>query len=398
MIISKKISEIAPSLTLEISAKAKKMKADGISVIGFTAGEPDFNTPKYIVDSAKKALDIGFTKYTPASGMIELKKAICEKFKKDNNLTYLPEQIVISTGAKSSLYHAISALVEEGDEVIIPSPFWLTYPELVKLAGGKVVYVNCSKEDGYKMSVFSLKKAITPKTKCVIINSPNNPTGAVYSESELKEIAKVIEENNLYVISDEIYEKLVYDGEKHYSIAQASDYMKEHTVVINGVSKSYAMTGWRIGYLGAPTEIAKAVSSMQSHTTSNACSISQYASVEALTSKESDAFIVKMQQTFDERRKIAFEKLKEIEGFVCAKPSGAFYIFIDVSAYYGKSINGRVIDGSLSFADEALKYGVAVIPGIAFGDDKCIRISYTVSTEDILEGVKRLKDFVKELK
>ncbi|MCQ2387619.1 MAG: aminotransferase class I/II-fold pyridoxal phosphate-dependent enzyme, partial [Clostridia bacterium] len=221
MIISKKISGIAPSLTLEISAKAKKMKADGISVIGFTAGEPDFNTPKYIVDSAKKALDIGFTKYTPASGMVELKKAICEKFKKDNNLTYLPEQIVISTGAKSSLYHAISAIVEEGDEVILPSPFWLTYPELVKLAGGKVVYVNCTKEDGYKMSAVALKNAITPKTKCVIINSPNNPTGAVYSENELKELAKVIEENNLYVISDEIYEKLVYDGEKHYSIAQA---------------------------------------------------------------------------------------------------------------------------------------------------------------------------------
>ena len=297
MSVSKKVKEIAPSLTLEITAKANKMKAEGISIIGFGAGEPDFNTPDYIIESAKKALDIGFTKYTPAAGMVNLKKAVCEKFVKDNGLVYEPNQIVISSGAKSSLYHAICAIVDEGDEVILPSPFWLTYPELIKLAGGKCVYVHACKENGYKMTAEQLKANVTSKTKCVILNTPNNPTGAVYSEQEIKEIAKVCEENNLYVVSDEIYEKLIYEGERHYSIAQVNEYMKEHTIIINGMSKTYSMTGWRIGYLAAPLAIAKAISSMQSHTTSNACSISQYASVTALTDPEGDKFISKMQQT-----------------------------------------------------------------------------------------------------
>lgn len=396
--ISDRVKNIKPSLTLEITDKARKMKAEGISVIGFGAGEPDFNTPDYINAAAKKAIDIGFTKYTPASGTPQLKKAVCEKFLKDNGLYYEPEQIVVSSGAKSSLYHAICAMVNPGDEVILPTPYWLTYPELIGLAQGKTVYVDCVKENGYKMTADRLEKAITEKTKCVIINSPNNPTGAVYSEDELKSIAKIIEKHGLYVISDEIYEKLVYGGAKHYSIACCSDYMKEHTVVVNGVSKSYAMTGWRIGYFAAPRDIAKAAASMQSHTASNPCSISQYASVEALTSPESDKFISEMQKTFDERRKYMVEVLQNTENVVCIEPKGAFYVFADVSACYGKKFNGAPINGSLSFADAALNKGVAVVPGLAFGDDKCIRLSYAISLSDIKEGLERLKLFIKELK
>ncbi len=398
MSISKKVKEIAPSLTLEITAKAKKMKAEGISVIGFGAGEPDFNTPEYIINSAKKALDIGFTKYTPASGTVELKQAICDKFLKDNGLSYTQNQIVISTGAKSSLYHAICAIVEEGDEVILPSPYWLTYPELVKLAGGECVFVKAEKENGYKMTAEQFEKAITPKTKCLILNTPNNPTGAVYSEEEIKAIARVCEANNIYVISDEIYEKLVYGGEKHYSIAKYSDFMKEHTVIVNGMSKTYAMTGWRIGYIAAPADIAKAVSSMQSHTTSNACSISQYASTTALADPEGESFIKKMQQVFDERRQYMVKTLQQMQGIVCIEPKGAFYVFVDVSGFYGKAFEGTIIDGSLKFADCALKKGVALIPGVAFGDDNCIRLSYAISLDDIKEGLNRFNEFIKEIK
>lgn len=395
--VSKKVKEIAPSLTLEITAKAKKMRAEGISVIGFGAGEPDFNTPDYIIESAKKALDIGFTKYTPASGMPELKKAICEKFKVDNGLDYDAEQIVVSSGAKSSLYHAICALVDDGDEVIVPSPFWLTYPELVKLASGKCVFVKTCIESGYKMTAKQLETAITDKTKCVILNSPNNPTGAVYDKKELIEIAKVIEKHELWVISDEIYEKLVYGGEEHYSIASYDDYMKEHTVVVNGMSKTYSMTGWRIGYIAAPKSVAKAVSSMQSHTTSNACSIAQYASVAALTDPRGVEFINEMQKIFDERRKYMFDFLSGIKGVKCFEPKGAFYVFVDVSEFFGKSFDGKAINGSLDFADCALKKGVALIPGIAFGDDNCIRLSYAISMVDIKEGLNRLKNFITEL-
>ncbi len=397
MSISKKVKEIAPSLTLEITAKAKKMKADGISVVGFGAGEPDFNTPGFIIDSAKKALDIGFTKYTPAAGTVELKNAICKKFLKDNNLSYAPNQIVISTGAKSSLYHAICAIVDEGDQVVLPSPFWLTYPELIKLAGGECVYVETEKQNGYKMTAEQFKNAITDKTKCLILNSPNNPTGAVYSEQEIKDIAKIAEEKGIYVISDEIYEKLVYENEKHYSIAQYSDKMKELTIIINGMSKSYAMTGWRIGYLAAPLEIAKAISSMQSHTTSNACSISQYASVTALEDAKGDEFICEMQKVFDERRRLMVKMLTGVDGIEIIEPKGAFYVFVNVSKLYGKTFDGQVINGSLSFADCALKKGVALIPGVAFGNDDCIRLSYAISKEDITEGLNRLINFIKEL-
>ncbi len=397
MCVSKKVGRIAPSLTLEITAKAKKMKAEGISIIGFGAGEPDFNTPEFIIDSAKKALDIGFTKYTPASGMVELKKAICEKFAQENNLSYDPAQIVVSSGAKSSLYHAICAIVDDGDEVILPSPYWLTYPELIALAGGECVYVQTLKENEYKMTAKQFEDAITNKTKCLILNSPNNPTGAVYTKEELVEIAKVCEKHNVYVISDEIYEKLIYDGEVHYSIAEYSDFMKEHTIIVNGMSKTYSMTGWRIGYLAAPLNIAKAISSMQSHTTSNACSIAQYASVSALTDPKGKEFVDNMQKVFDERRRLMVEKLSKMKEITYIEPKGAFYVFVNVSSLYGKSFEGTVIDGSLKFADCALKNGVAVIPGVAFGNDKCIRLSYAISKEDISLGLDRLADFISKI-
>ncbi len=398
MSISKKVKAIAPSLTLEITAKAKKMKAEGISVIGFGAGEPDFNTPDFIIESAKKALDIGFTKYTPAAGTVELKQAICDKLLKDNGLSYAQNQIVVSSGAKSSLYHAICAIVEDGDEVVIPSPYWLTYPELVNLAGGKCVFVKTSKENGYKMTASEFEKVVNDKTKCLILNTPNNPTGAVYTQKEIEDIAKICEKRGIFVISDEIYEKLIYDGQEHYSIASYSDYMKEHTVIVNGMSKTYAMTGWRIGYIAAPVEIAKAVSSMQSHTTSNACSISQYASTTALADPRGEEFVCEMQKIFDERRKYMYKVLSEVEGIVCIEPKGAFYVFVNVSALYGKTFNGQKIEGSLAFADAALQKGVALIPGVAFGDDDCIRLSYAISLEDIKEGLNRLISFIKELK
>ena len=397
MSVSKKVQSIAPSLTLEITAKAKKLKSEGVSIIGFGAGEPDFNTPDFIIESAKKALDIGFTKYTPAAGTVELKKAICDKFYKDNDLQYDPSQIVISSGAKSSLYHAISAIVDEGDQVILPSPFWLTYPELIKLAGGECIYVQTKKENGYKMTAEQFANAITDKTKCLILNSPNNPTGAVYSKEEIDAIAKIAQDKGIYVISDEIYEKLIYENEKHYSIAQYSPEMKELTIIINGMSKTYSMTGWRIGYLAAPQNIAKAISSMQSHTTSNACSISQYASVTALSDPKGEEFILDMQKVFDERRKLMIKELSDVKDIVCIEPKGAFYVFVNVSALYGKKFQGEVVDGSLKFADLALKKGVALIPGVAFGNDECIRLSYAISKEDIIEGLKRFKSFINEL-
>lgn len=397
MSVSKRVSQIAPSLTLEITAKAKKMKAEGISVIGFGAGEPDFNTPDYIIESAKKALDIGFTKYTPASGTQELKIAIKNKFLKDNGLNYETNQIVVSSGAKGSLYHAIAAIVNSGDEVIIPSPYWLTYPELVKLADGVCVFVETKKQNGYKITANELENAISDKTKCLILNSPNNPTGAVYSLQELKEIASVCEEKGIYVISDEIYEKLIYDEKVHYSIAVLSDYMKDHTIIVNGMSKTYSMTGWRIGYIGAPPDVAKAVSSMQSHTASNPNSIAQYASVTALESQKGVEFINEMQKTFDERRKLMMQILDGIDNITYTVPCGAFYVFVDVSKLYGKTFEGKTINGSLSFADAALKRGVALIPGVAFGEDNCIRLSYAICKEDIKEGLTRLKGFIKEL-
>lgn len=395
MKISKKAQSVPASMTLEITAKVKELKSQGKSIIGFTAGEPDFNTPEYIINSAKEALDKGLTKYTPVAGMVELKDAIVKKFKRDNNLDYEPSQIVVSDGAKASLFHAIYAMVDEGDEVIIPAPFWFTYEEQVKLAGGIPVIVQTKAENGYKITPDELENAITDKTVTIIINSPSNPTGALYNEQEFMALSKVIEKHNLTVISDEIYEKLIYDGVKHVSIASISPYMKENTVVINGVSKTYAMTGWRIGYLAAPKSLASAINRVQGHSTSNACSFAQYASITALNGGEEVIEI--MRKSFDERRKYMISRSKEL-GLDYVKPQGAFYMFLDISKLIGKSFGGKVIDGSMSFASILTENGVAVIPGLPFHADNFVRLSYAVSLQDIKEGFDRIKTFISNLK
>ncbi len=392
---TKRISSISPSLTLAITAKAKAMKAEGKSVIGFGAGEPDFNTPQHIIDAAKDALDKGYTKYTPSSGLPALRKRIAEKLKEEQGLEYEQSQIIVSSGAKHSIFNAMFALIEEGDEVIIPAPYWLTYPELVKVCGGKSVFVEGRKENHFKMEPADLKAAITPKTKMLVFNSPSNPTGAVYTEAEIRAIAKVAEEAGIWVLSDEIYSKLIYDGVKHFSIARASDYMKDHTVLVDGVSKTYAMTGWRIGWLAAPQDVAKAIDSFQSHATSNPTSISQYATLAALDGSEDE--LVKMREIFNDRRKFMISRIKGIENLSCIEPDGAFYIMLIVNKLYGKRYNGRKINGSLDVADMLLEKGVAVVPGIAFGDDECVRLSYAISKEDIAEGLDRIESFVKEV-
>ncbi|RXZ62083.1 pyridoxal phosphate-dependent aminotransferase [Candidatus Borkfalkia ceftriaxoniphila] len=395
MSITRRISSISPSLTLAITAKAKAMKAEGKSIIGFGAGEPDFNTPQHIIDAAKAALDKGFTKYTPSSGLLELRKKIAQKFKEDNNLDYEPSQIIVSSGAKHSIFNAMFALLEEGDEVIIPAPYWLTYPELVKVCGGVSVFVEGRKDNHFKVSPEDIKKAITPKTKLLVFNSPSNPTGAVYTEEEIRAIGKVVEEAGIYVLSDEIYSKLIYDGVKHFSIAAASEKLKERTVVVNGVSKTYAMTGWRIGWLAAPKDVAKAIDSFQSHATSNPSSISQYATIAALEGSEDE--LNAMRDVFNDRRKFMIGRIREIEGLDLIVPDGAFYIMLVVKNLFGKRFGGRKINGSLDVADMLLEKGVAVVPGIAFGDDECVRLSYAISKEDIAEGLNRIESFVKEV-
>lgn len=395
--VAQRMTTISPSLTLAISAKAKAMKQAGESVVSFGVGEPDFNTPAHIIDAAKAALDAGHTKYTPSSGLLPLRKAICEKFKRDNGLDYEPSQIIVSNGAKHSIFNACFALLDEGDEVIIPAPYWLTYPEVVKVCGGVPKYLVCPKENKYKFTAEELKAAITPKTKMLIFNSPSNPTGAVYEEAEVRAIAKVCEEAGIFVLSDEIYEKLCYNGVKPFSIAKCSEKMKDLTITVNGVSKTYAMTGWRVGYLAAPKDVAKAIDSFQSHATSNASSISQYATIEALGAPESE--IADMVGTFAKRREKILQLIDGIEGVSAVEPDGAFYVMLVIDALYGKVHDGKAITNSIEFADALLEAEkVATVPGISFGADECVRLSYALSEEDIEEGLRRIEKFVSELK
>ena len=395
--VAKRMTTISPSLTLAISAKAKAMKAAGESVVSFGVGEPDFNTPDHIIAAAKAALDAGHTKYTPSSGLLPLRKAICEKFKKDNGLEYEPSQIIVSNGAKHSIFNACYALLDEGDEVIIPEPYWLTYPEVVKVCGGVVKTLPCKKENKYKFTAAELKAAITPKTKMLIFNSPSNPTGAVYTEEEVRAIAAVCEEAEIFVLADEIYEKLCYNGVKPFSIAAVSEKMKELTITVNGVSKTYAMTGWRIGYLAAPKDVAKAIDSFQSHATSNASSISQYATIEALNAPEEE--IAAMVNVFDKRRAKLLALIDGIDGVSAVEPDGAFYVMMVIGDLFGKSYQGKTITNSIEFADALLDgEKVATVPGVSFGADDCVRLSYALSENDIDEGLARIARFVSELK
>ena len=396
--LAKRIQTISPSQTLAISAKAKAMKAAGENVINFGVGEPDFPTPDYIVEAAVRALHEGKTKYTPSSGLPALRSAVCEKFRRENGLIYEPSQIIVSNGAKHSIFNVCYALVDEGDEVIIPSPYWLTYPEIVKTCGGVPVFVEGSKENGFKITAEQLEAAVTPKTKLLIFNSPCNPTGAVYSEEEVRALAAVCEKHDIFVLSDEIYEKLIYTDAKPFSMAAVSDRMKELTITVNGVSKTFAMTGWRIGYLAAPKAIAKAIDSFQSHATSNACSIAQCATIEALTSPVSEEKIKEMCAIFASRRAAAVERIAKMKDVYCIVPEGAFYVMLVVSGVYGKKCGEKVLSSSADFAEALLETEkVAVVPGAPFGADDCVRLSYSLSMEDMLEGLGRIEAFLKGL-
>ena len=393
--ISRKIGLIKESVTLRVSAKAKQMKKEGIDVVGFGAGEPDFDTPSHIKEAAKRAIDAGFTKYTPASGTKELKQAICEKLKKDNGLEYTDKEIIVSCGAKHSLFNALLALCEEGDEVILPSPYWISYPEMIKVAGAKPVIVETEEKEGFKLTVFKLKKAISRKTKILILNSPSNPAGVVYSKDELEDIAEVITSNNIYCISDEIYEKIVYE-EKHTSIASLGDKIKEQTIVINGVSKAYAMTGWRIGYAAAKEEIIQAMANLQSHSTSNPTSVSQAAALEALRGEQE--CVSRMVREFRKRRDFMVDKINSIEGISCIKPKGAFYVFVSIRDILGKKFSGSFIKSALEFSQLLLdNFSVAVVPGEAFGRNDYIRLSYATSLENIDKGLERIEEFINKL-
>lgn len=399
MKLSEKSQNISESLTLAISAKAKRMKAEGLDVVGFGAGEPDFDTPDYIVEAAKEALNEGFTHYTPASGTDELKKAICKKFARDNNLEYVPEQIIVSNGAKHSLFNTFQALLNPGDEVIIPQPYWVSYPETVKMGDGKPVYIETREDNNFKVQPAELKKNITPDTKALILNSPNNPNGAVYSRDELKAIADLAVVNKIYIISDEVYENLVYDGQEHISIASLGKEIKNLTIVINGMSKTFAMTGWRIGYTAASKEIISVMSNIQSHSTSNPNSIAQYASTVGLNNTEEAAKVIKyMTDSFDKRRKKIVEKIDNTPRVSSILPQGAFYVMMNIEKIIGTEVNDKKIEGSLSFADLLLDMEkVAVVPGIAFGADNYVRLSYATSMDNICTGLDRIKNFTEKL-
>ena len=394
--ISKLCSGVTGSITLEIDAKAKEMKAQGMDVVGFGAGEPDFDTPEHIREAAKAALDHGMTRYTPASGMPELKKAIALKLKRDNDLDYLPQQIVISNGAKHSLFNVFQALLSEGDEVIIPGPYWVSYPELVAMSGGVPVKVIAEENNNFKLTAEQIEKAVTDKTVAIVLNSPNNPNGFVYTREELKAIGDLAVKYDLAIISDEIYEYLVYDGAEHISIASLSEEIKEHTIVINGMSKAYAMTGWRIGYAAAPLHVAKAMTNYQSHSTSNPNSIAQCAAIAALNGPDDEIKV--MVAEFDRRRKRIVELINEIPGLSCVPPKGAFYVMMNLSGIIGKKLNGVPVTGSMVFTQMLLEDSqVAVVPGIGFGADHYVRLSYATNMENIEKGLARIKAFVAKL-
>jgi aspartate aminotransferase len=382
-----RLQQLTPSLTLAIDSKAKAMLAEGIEVFGFGAGEPDMDTPEHIKAAAIKALQEGRTKYTPSAGIPELRQAISQKFLKDNGLDYKSSQVIVSNGAKQSCFNAIAAVVNEGDEVIIPAPYWLSYPEMVRIVGGEPVFIQTREENNWKITPEDFENAMTPRTKMIIINSPGNPTGSIYTREELKALSEVAAEEDIYILSDEIYEKLTYDGAEHVSVASISPEAYDLTITINGFSKAYAMTGWRLGYLAAPEPIARAIDSMQSHMTSNPCSFAQYGALAALTGDQQ--CVADMREEFDIRRQYMFERLTQIQGVSAVRPQGAFYVLANISALGLKSQN---------FADRLLsKSSVAVVPGIAFGDDRTIRLSYATSLDIIKSGLDRIEEFCRSL-
>jgi len=394
--LAERMSTIKPSPTLAVTAKAKAMRAQGIDVVGFGAGEPDFDTPRNIKEAAFRAIEEGFTKYTPSGGIEELKDAIIDKFKNENGISFDRSQIVVTCGAKHAIYALAQAIFNEGDEVIIPSPYWVSYPDIVSLSGGKPVIVETKEKEAFKVDPVKLKRAITPRTKAVVINSPSNPTGIAYEASELMKIGEIAVEKGIMIISDEIYEKFVYDGFTFASIASIDKEIKDLTIVINGVSKTYSMTGWRIGYAAGPKEIINAITDLQSQSTSNPTSIAQKASVEALRGPQDSVAL--MVQEFDKRRRSMVEKLNSIAGVSCFNPKGAFYCFPNLSSFYGKSFKGKKIKGSADISTYLLEEAnVAVVSGDAFGADEHIRLSYAISSESIRKGLGRIEDALEKL-
>jgi aspartate aminotransferase len=387
MEISARAAQLSPSLTLSIDSKAKAMKAEGIDVCGFGAGEPDFDTPEHIKQAAIAALEGGFTKYTPSAGLPELRQAISDKLEADNQLSYRPSQVVVSSGAKHSCYNAILATCQPGDEVLIPSPYWVSYPDMVRLAGAEPVIVQTTERNGWKMRASDFENAMTPRTKMLILNSPGNPSGSVYTREELEGIVEVAAEEDIYILSDEIYEKLVYDDTKHVSVASLSKEAYDLTITVNGFSKAYAMTGWRLGYLAAPEAVAKAVDNIQSHSTSHPCSFAQKGALAAL--KGDQQALADMRDEFSMRRDYMFDRITKIPNITAVKPQGAFYILVNISQLGLSSQN---------FADRLLsKANVAVVPGAAFGDDRTVRLSYATSIDIIKKGLDRFQDFCRTL-
>ena len=386
--ISRRAASLSPSLTLVIDSKAKAMKAEGLDVVGFGAGEPDFDTPQHIKDAAIKALNEGFTKYTPSSGIPELRQAIADKFKRDNGLTYKPSQIIVSNGGKHSCYNVILATCEEGDEVIIPSPYWLSYPEMVKLAGATPVILTTTDQTEFKVTPEQLRAAITPHTRLFILNTPSNPTGSVYTPDEIKALGDICVEKGVLIMSDEIYEHLLYDGAVHKSVASFSPAHYDHTLIVHGFAKAWSMTGWRLGFLAAPEPIAKAIDAIQSHSTSNPTSFAQKGAVAALTGPQDHlkGWLVE----YAKRRTYAWQKLNSIPGISCVNSKGAFYLFPNIS---------KLGLNSADFCARLLEVEkVAAVPGIAFGADDYLRISYATSLANIEKGLNRLENFVKNLK
>ena len=392
--ISKKAKSISPSPTLSLDAKFKQMKKQGIPVVGFGAGEPDFDTPKNVSDAGIKAIENGFTKYTPASGTVELKEAICAKIKRDSGLEYGIENIVVSNGGKHCLTNIFMAICEPGDEVIIPAPFWVSYPEMVKMADGVPVFLNTTEETNFKFSPEDLEKHITERTRALVLNTPSNPTGMVYTKEELEKIAEIAVKNNIYVVFDEIYEKLVYEGE-HVNIATFGEEIKDLTIIVNGMAKAYAMTGWRIGFTASNAAVAKAMSNIQSHATSNPNSIAQMASVEALNGDQSS--VAAMHKEYVKRRDYMVERINSIDGISCKKPSGAFYIFMNVKELLGKELYGKVFNQACELCDDMLERAlVALVPSEGFGIEGYVRLSYATSMETIKEGLDRIEKYIKE--
>ncbi|MBD1834145.1 pyridoxal phosphate-dependent aminotransferase [Cyanobacteria bacterium FACHB-472] len=387
MKLAARVGQVTPSITLAIAAKAKAMKAEGIDVCSFSAGEPDFDTPEHIKAAAKKALDEGKTKYGPAAGEPKLREAIARKLQKDNNLGFAPENVIVTNGGKHSLYNLMMALLNGGDEVIIPSPYWLSYPEMVILAGGTPIIVPTDASTGYKITPEQLRSSITPRTKLFVLNSPCNPTGVVYTPAEIKALGEVVVEKDILVVSDEIYEKIIYDDAQHLSIGAVSPEVFDRTIISSGFAKGYSMTGWRIGYLAAPVELVKAVSTIQGHSTSNVCTFAQFGAIAAL--EGSQDCVEEMRLAFAERRQVMLQRLNAIPGLSCAKPDGAFYLFVNISK---SGLN------SLEFCDKLLEnQKVAAIPAIAFGADDHIRLSYATDMTSIEKGMDRLDKFVRSL-